>query len=148
METFYIGKYTVEVHAENTKAGDPVDVDIRLTNEAEWIRTFRVCRLMDDTLKDLAQRAFCHYKLGNTPESKRRVEKTPRSSTEIRASISVNEKTFEQVVATLRSILDEPEPRRPYHLERMIAALNLCTDVAKSRSRLEAELQKALQSGK
>lgn len=148
METFYIEKYTIEVHAENTKAGDCVDVDIRLTDEPKWIRTYRVGRMIDDTMKDLAHRAFVHFKMNDTPMDVKRFEKTPRSSAVIRASISVNEKTFEQAVGTLREILDEPEPRRPYHLERMITALNLCTDVAKSRARLEAELQKSLQMGK
>lgn len=66
---------------------------------------------------------------------------------QIRASIKVNEETFKQASATLRKILDEPEPRRPYHLERMIASLNLCTDIAKHRAKLEYQLQQAVQSG-
>lgn len=66
---------------------------------------------------------------------------------QIRASIKVNEETFKQASTALRKILDEPEPRRPYHLERMIASLNLCTDIAKHRAKLEYQLQQAVQSG-
>ena len=70
------------------------------------------------------------------------------TSAQIRASIKVNEETFKQASGQLREILDEPEPRRPYYLERMIVALNLCSDIAKHRAKLECDLQKAIQSGR
>lgn len=69
------------------------------------------------------------------------------TSVQIRASIKVNEETYKQMSETLREILDEKEPRRPYYLERLIAALNLCSDICKHRAKLEFELQKAIQAG-
>ena len=70
------------------------------------------------------------------------------TSAQIRASIQVNEETYKQASATLREILDEPEPRRPYYLERLITSLNLCADICRHRVKLEFDLQKAIQSGK
>lgn len=148
METFYIEKYTIKVYADDsTRAGDKVDVEIRLTDGNKYAAGYRVCRFVDDTMADLAKRAFCHYKLGDAPDMIQTEEK-PRTSAAIRASIEVNKQTFEQASATLREILDESEPRRPYHLERMITSLNLCSDIAKHRAKLESELQKAIQAGR
>lgn len=69
------------------------------------------------------------------------------TSAQIRASIKVNEETYKQASGTLREILDEKEPRRPYYLERLIGALNLCADICRHRAKLEFELQKAIQAG-
>ena len=68
---------------------------------------------------------------------------TKMNVAQIQGSIKVNEETFKQASATLREILDEPEPRRPYYLERLIASLNLCSDICRNRARLEFELLKA-----
>lgn len=70
------------------------------------------------------------------------------TSEQIRASIKVNEETYKQASGTLREILDEKEPRRPYYLERLIGSLNLCADICRHRAKLEFELQKAIQAGK
>jgi hypothetical protein len=70
------------------------------------------------------------------------------TSAQIRASIKVNEETYKQASGTLREILDEKEPRRPYYLERLITSLNLCADICRHRAKLEFELQKAIRAGK
>lgn len=70
------------------------------------------------------------------------------TSDQIRATIQVNEETYKQASAILREILDEPEPRMPYHLERLITALNLCIDICRRRAKLDFDLQKEIQSGK
>ena len=77
-----------------------------------------------------------------------RIMKQEMTSKQIRACIKLNEETSKQAFATLREILDEKEPRRPYHLERLIVSLNLCSDICKNRAKLEYSLQKAIQSGK
>lgn len=70
-----------------------------------------------------------------------------KTSEQIRATIEVNEETRKQAFSTLREILDEKEPHRPYYLERLITSLNVCSDICKSRARLEYDLQKAIQAG-
>ena len=70
------------------------------------------------------------------------------TSAGLRAMIEFNEDTERKAFAHLRDVLDEPEPRREYYLERLMAATNLCSDILKSRARLEFELQKAIQAGR
>lgn len=70
------------------------------------------------------------------------------SAAQIRALIKTNEETFNVASATLQDILNEPEPRRPYYMERLISQLNLCSEIAERRAMLEFELKKALQSGR
>lgn len=157
METFYIDRYEIEVATNNAKPGEMVDCSIKMRNvdgcpkeeqrKAKYVYGYRVCKLVDDTNADLAKRVFCLYKLGRTPETKTPVERT-MTAAQIRGSIAVNEQAWKQASKTLREILDEPEPRREYHLERMITALNLCSDIAKDRARLEHELTKAIQAGR
>ena len=156
METFYIDRYEIEVSTDG-KVGEFVDCFIKMRNvedcpkeeqkRAKYVFGYRIMRFVDDTNADLAKRVFCHYKLGTTPDSKTRIERT-QTAAQIRGSISVNEQAWEQASKTLREILDEPKPRRPYHTERMISALNLCSDIAKDRARLEYELQRAIQAGR
>ena len=72
---------------------------------------------------------------------------TKMTSDQIRASIKVNEETYKQASGTLREILDEKEPRRPYYHERLMVSLNLCADICRNRAKLEYDLQKAIQAG-
>lgn len=158
METFYIDRYQIDINiTPETKAGDYVTGYIKMRNidgcpeaekeKAHFVFGYSVYKLVDDTAADLAKRIFVHYKMGKEPETKRPVEES-MSAAQIRGSIAVNEQSWEQASKTLREILDETKPRREYHLERMISALNLCSDIAKDRARLEFELKKAIQSGR
>lgn len=70
------------------------------------------------------------------------------TSAGLRAMIEFNKETERNAFAHLRDVLDEPEPHRAYHLERLLAATNLCSDILKSRARLEFELRKAIQAGR
>ena len=63
-----------------------------------------------------------------------------KTSAQVQAEIASLEETFELAAATLRDILDEQKPHNPYYLERLISQLNLCTEIAQSRARLEYEL--------
>lgn len=67
---------------------------------------------------------------------------------QIRGCIKVSDETFKQAFATLREILDEKEPRRPYYLSRLLNSLNLCSEICRNRTRLEYDLQKAIQAGR
>ena len=69
------------------------------------------------------------------------------TSAQIRARIEANEEVCKQAFSTLREILDEKEPRRPYYLERLISSLNVCSDICQGRARLEYALEKAIQAG-
>lgn len=64
------------------------------------------------------------------------------------ALIDLNEKTSREAFATLRRIIDEPEPRRGFYQERLLTSLTLCTDLVKARIRYESERRKALQAGR
>lgn len=158
METFYIDRYEIQINiTPETKAGDKVDCFIKLRDwndcpkedreNAHYVFGYRETKLLDDVAADLAKRTFVHYKMGTEPESKRPVEEM-MTAEQIRGSIQVNEQAWEKASKTLRGILDEKKPHRAYHLERMISALNLCSDIAKDRARLEFELQKAIQAGR
>lgn len=70
------------------------------------------------------------------------------TSAQIRGLIKVNEETFEQASCNLRKILDEPAPHRAYYLERLISALNLCSELAGRRAKYENDLRKAIQAGR
>lgn len=155
METYIIEHCIIDVENDGKKPGDTVNVSVTIdTNfykKSAYKSVYCLTWFIGDEPVDLARRAFAHYKLGTQPDKRQRIEPaTPEkvSSEQIRANIKVNEGTFEQAMGTLRAILDEPEPRRPYYLERLISALNLCSDVAKHRAKLELELQLAVQSGK
>ena len=155
METFYIDRYKIGVGTPTAdgavdcyiKMRDVEDCPKEEKRRSKYVYGYRLFKLLDDTNADLAKRVFCHYKLGSKPDSKTPVEQT-MTAAQIRGSIEVNKQAWEQASATLREILDEPEPRRPYYLERMVAQLNLCSDIAKDRARLEIELNKAVQAGR
>lgn len=148
METYRIEHYVVEVENDGKKPGDTVDVSIKSEHpNAKYASVYRLVWYAGDNAVDMARRAFAHYKMGTRPDEIINTREM-MSSKQIRASIDVNKGTFEQASQTLRNILDEPEPRRPYYFERLIGALNLCTDVAKHRAKLEFDLQKAIQAGR
>ena len=65
METFYIDKYEIQVDADNARVGELVDVYIKLREAAKFVSCYRVLRMVDDTIKDLAQRAYVHWYVGN-----------------------------------------------------------------------------------
>ena len=158
METFYIDKYEIQVNiTPDTQPKDFVDTFIKMRDisscterereNSHYVFGYKLTKLIDDTAADLAKRTYVHYILGTEPVSKRPVEEM-MTAEQIRGSIQVNELAWEQASKTLREILDETKPRREYHLERMISALNLCSDIAQDRARLEFELKKAIQSGR
>ena len=145
MDKIYIGIYTIEVEAPgNPKAGDNVDVHIKMAKDGHYVMGYRLMWFADDNAASIARRAMAHFYMGDC----KIMQIVKESSDQIRAKIEVNKKTWEQASGTLREILDEPEPRQPYYLERLISALNLCTDVAKHRAQLEEGLQRAIQMGK
>jgi hypothetical protein len=158
METFYIDRYQIDINVTpETKAGDKVVGYIKMRyvdgcpeaekEKSHFVFGYSVYKLMDDTAADLAKRIFVHYKMGTEPETKRPVEES-MSASQIRGSIQVNEQAWDQASKTLRELLDEPRPRRAYYNERLISQLNLCSEIAGDRARLEFELQKAIQSGR
>ena len=153
METYRIEHYIVNVEInEAYRPGVKATVTIKSEMpNAKYASVYSILMFPDDTPKDLAKRAFIHYKMGTRPDRKdiilRGIIDETMTAEQIRASIKEDEETFKRASATLRKILDEPEPRRPYHLERMIASLNLCSDIAQHRAKLGYQLQQAVQSG-
>lgn len=158
METFYIDRYEIEINlTPETKAGESVECFIKLRDMndcpesdkkmSHYVWGYRAIRLVDDTAIDLARRVFTHYKMGTEPDSKFPVEEK-MTAAQIRGSIQVNESAWEQASKTLRELLDESKPHRPYYTDRLISQLNLCSEIVKDRARLEYELQKAVQSGR
>lgn len=78
METFYIDKYQIQVDADNAKIGEMVDVFIQLRESAKFVSGYKIHRMVDDTIKDLAKRAYVHFVMGWEPETKTRIEKKKR----------------------------------------------------------------------
>lgn len=74
METFYIDKYQIQVDADNAKFGEMVDVFIQLRESAKFVSGYKIHRMVDDTIKDLAKRAYVHFVMGTEPETKTRIE--------------------------------------------------------------------------
>ena len=74
METFYIEKYQIQVDADNAKIGEMVDVFIQLRESAKFVSGYKIHRMVDDTIKDLAKRAYVHFVMGTEPETKTRIE--------------------------------------------------------------------------
>ena len=64
METFYIDKYQIQVDADNAKIGEMVDVFIQLRESAKFVSGYKIHRMVDDTIKDLAKRAYVHFVMG------------------------------------------------------------------------------------
>lgn len=158
METFYIDRYEIQVNiTPSTQPNDIVDAFIKMRDisscpeqereNSHYVFGYKLTKLIDDTAADLAKRAYAHYKLGTEPESKRPVEEM-MTAAQIRGSIQVNESAWEQASKTLRELLDESNPHRPYYTDRLISQLNLCSEIAGDRARLEFELQKAIQAGR
>ena len=69
------------------------------------------------------------------------------TSNALRAQIEFNKETERRSFEALRIALEEPG-NAPHHLERLLAATNLCSDVLKARAKLEFELRKAIQAGR
>lgn len=158
METFYIDRYEIQVNiTPATQPNDFVDTFIKMRDpssctekereNSHYVFGYKLTRLIDDTAADLAKRTYTHYILGTEPDSKFPVEEK-MTAAQIRGSIQVNESAWEQAMKTLRELLDESKPHRSYYTERLISQLNLCSEIAKDRARLEAELRKAMQSGR
>ena len=78
METFYIDKYQIQVDADNAKIGEMVDVFIQLRESAKFVSGYKIHRMVDDTIKDLAKRAYVHFVMGWEPETKTRIEQKKR----------------------------------------------------------------------
>ena len=78
METFYIDKYQIQVDADNAKIGEMVDVFIQLRESAKFVSGYKIHRMVDDTIKDLAKRAYVHFVMGTEPETKTRIEQKKR----------------------------------------------------------------------
>ena len=74
METFYIDKYQIQVDADNAKFGEMVDVFIQLRESAKFVSGYKIHRMVDDTIKDLAKRAYVHFVMGTESETKTRIE--------------------------------------------------------------------------
>lgn len=71
METYRIEHYIVEVETDGKKHGGTVNVTIQSERpNAKYASVYSVLMFPDDTPKDLAQRAFLHYKLGTRPDRK------------------------------------------------------------------------------
>lgn len=73
METFFIEHYTIEVETkEYTRPGDQISVTIRSNRQnAKFISAYALLMYPGESAKDLAQRAFIHYKMGTKPDEKR-----------------------------------------------------------------------------
>lgn len=78
METFYIDKYEIKVDADNARVGELVDVYVQLRESAKFVSCYRVTRMVDDTIKDLAKRAYVRSMMGTEPDSKTWNEKKKR----------------------------------------------------------------------
>lgn len=78
METFYIDKYQIQVDADNAKIGEMVDVFIQFRESAKFVSGYKIHRMVDDTIKDLAKRAYVHFVMGTEPDTKTRIEKKKR----------------------------------------------------------------------
>ena len=51
-----------------------VDVFIQLRESAKFVSGYKIHRMVDDTIKDLAKRAYVHFVMGTEPETKTRIE--------------------------------------------------------------------------
>lgn len=72
METYRIEHYIVEVETNQmTRPGDYVTVTIKSARpNAKYASVYSLLLHPDDAPKDLAQRAFIHYKMGTRPDRK------------------------------------------------------------------------------
>ena len=72
MDTFYIEHYTVTVEAmQSYRPGYFVTVSIKSTRpNAKYSSVYSLLMFPDDTPKDMAKRAFIHYKLGTKPDER------------------------------------------------------------------------------
>ena len=72
METYYIEHYNIIV--ENGQKGHPGDkaiVTIKSARpNAKYASVYEILKFPDDTPKDLAKRAFIHYKMGTKPDGR------------------------------------------------------------------------------
>lgn len=75
METFNIENYTIVVETtQATKSGDSVNVTIKCP-DAKYSSVYSLLMYPDDTAKDLAKRAFIHYKMGTMPNTRELVQR-------------------------------------------------------------------------
>ena len=72
METYRIEHYVINVEInEAYKPGNKATVTIKSErSNAKYASVYSVLMFPDDTPKDLAQRAFIHYKMGTRPDRK------------------------------------------------------------------------------
>ena len=72
METYYIEHYTIEVGtSEATRPGDYAKVTIKSNRpNAKYASVYSLMVYPDDAPKDLARRAYAHYKMGTRPDGK------------------------------------------------------------------------------
>ena len=72
METYYIEHYTIEVvTSEATRPGDYAKVTIKSNRpNAKYASVYSLMVYPDDAPKDLARRAYAHYKMGTRPDGK------------------------------------------------------------------------------
>lgn len=72
METYRIEHYVVNVEInEAYRPGVKATVTIKSERpNAKYASVYSLLMFPDDTPKDLAQRAFCHYKMGTRPDRK------------------------------------------------------------------------------
>lgn len=72
METYNIEHYTIEVGiSEATRPGDMVKVTIKSNRpNAKYASVYSLMAYPDDTPKDMARRAYAHYKMGTRPDGK------------------------------------------------------------------------------
>lgn len=103
--------------------------------ESDGTLTSKIFGTMEDADREMERHGY-----KREPENEMTAE-------QIRGCIKVSDETFKQASATLREILEEKEPRRPYYHERLITSLNLCADICRHRAKLEYDLRKAIQAG-
>lgn len=72
METYRIEHYNIIVeNAEMTRPGDKATVTIKSARaNAKYASVYEILIFPDDTPKDLAKRAFIHYKMGTRPDDR------------------------------------------------------------------------------
>lgn len=72
METYCIEHYNIVVETnQTTRPGDNVNVSIKSARpNAKYASVYSLLVYPDDTAKDLAQRAFMHYKMGTRPDGR------------------------------------------------------------------------------
>lgn len=72
METYRIENYNIVVETnQTTRPGDDIVVTIKSNRaNAQYASVYSLMMYPDDTARDLAKRAFIHFKMGTKPDTR------------------------------------------------------------------------------